>query len=679
MFEGLRFAHWKTELGADRVLVLSLDRADESVNALGRAVLSELESILERIRIEPPKGLILRSAKTAGFIAGADIREFRTFAERGETMDAIRRGHRVFGKLASLGIPTIAAIHGHCMGGGLEIALACRQRIASDDPRTRLGLPEVKLGIQPGWGGTARLPHLIGAPAAFDLMLTGRSVSASAARALGIVDKVVAADQLLEEARKLLGRSRPKPLLQRWKIAASNLWISRQILAPILRKQVARKADPKHYPALFAMIEFWRRSGGSVATGLAAEPRSVVRLAQTATARNLVRVYFLQEALKNLGSAEPHAISHVHVVGAGVMGGDIAAWCALQGFTVTLQDRELKYIQPALDRAREMFARKLKTEDRIAPALARLTADVEGSGVARADLVIEAIFENRDAKQALYAKIEPQLKPTAILATNTSSIPLPELGAALQHPGRFVGIHYFNPVALMMLVEIVRHDKLDPTTAARAAAFVKAIDKLPVPVSTSPGFLVNRILVPYLIEAATIYSEGVPGPVIDRVAKKFGMPMGPIELADVVGLDVAASVGKVVGPVVGVSVPAQLESLLAAGKRGKKDGEGLYVWKDGRAVKPAVDKNYRAPDDLEDRMILPFLNEAVACLHEGVVESEEHLDAGVIFATGFAPFRGGPIQYIRDTGGAVLKGKLEALAAKYGPRFNPKPGWDRFS
>jgi 3-hydroxyacyl-CoA dehydrogenase / enoyl-CoA hydratase / 3-hydroxybutyryl-CoA epimerase len=678
MFEGLRFLHWKPELGADGVLILNLDRAGESANSLGRAVLEELEMLLERVVIEPPKGLILRSAKAAGFIAGADIREFQAFAEKGETLDAIRRGHRVFAKLAALKIPTVAAIHGHCMGGGLEISLACRARIASDDPKTRIGVPEVNLGIQPGWGGTARLPHLVGAPAAFDMMLTGRALSASAAKAIGLVDKVVPNAQLLDEARKLLGRSTRKPLLQRWKIAASNWWISRQLLAPMLRKQVLRKADPRHYPAPFAIIEFWRRFGGSVATGLAAEPRSVVKLAETPTARNLVRVYFLQEALKSLGNAQPHGIERVHVVGAGVMGGDIAAWCAFKGFTVTLQDRELKYIQPALDRARELFTKKLKTEDKIAAALARLRPDVESAGVADADLIIEAIFENREAKQALYADLEPRMKAGAILATNTSSIPLPELGAALQDPSRFVGIHYFNPVALMMLVEIVRHDRLSADVAARAAAFVKAIDKLPIPVSTSPGFLVNRILVPYLIEAATIYSEGVPGAVIDRVAKKFGMPMGPIELADVVGLDVAASVGKVVGPVVGVAVPAQLQELLSAGKRGKKDGQGLYLWKDGRAVKPEVPSGYQAPADLEDRMILPFLNEAVACLHEGVVQSEEHLDGGVIFATGFAPFRGGPIQYIRDTGAATLKAKLEALAAKYGPRFTPKQGWDRF-
>ncbi|MBI2396399.1 MAG: enoyl-CoA hydratase/isomerase family protein [Xanthomonadales bacterium] len=676
MFQGLRPRHWTFELAGDRVLTLLLDRAGESVNSLSREVLEELDALIERIRIEPPRAVILRSAKAAGFIAGADVREFRAFAERGETLDAIRRGHRVFARLAALPMPTVAAIHGHCMGGGLELALACRYRIASDDPKTRLGVPEVKLGIQPGWGGTARLPHLVGAPAAFDMMLTGRGLSASNARAIGLVDKVCSAAELPAKATELALRGAARPLAQRVKVWLSNRWLTRQILAPQMRKQVARKADPKHYPAPFAMIEFWRRHGGSVARGLAAEPNSVAKLAATATARNLVRIFFLQEMLKGLGGGAEHGIRHVHVIGAGVMGGDIAAWCALQGFGVSLQDREMKFIEPALKRAEELFAKKLKTEDRIAPVRARLVADVESAKVPEADLVIEAIFENLDAKRALYANLEPRMKPTAILASNTSSIPLTELRAQLAAPQRFVGLHYFNPVAMMPLVEIVRHDGLEPAIEARIAAFAKAIDKLPVPVATSPGFLVNRVLFPYLLEAATLYAEGVPGPIIDRTAKKFGMPMGPIELMDTVGLDVATGVAKVLCPFLGISIPEKLQSMIAAGKRGKKDGEGFYRWQDGRAQKPEVPADYRAADDLEDRMILAFLNEAVACLHERVVDDAERLDAGIIFGTGFAPFRGGPIQHIRDSGAAALKARLQALAAKYGTRFQPKAGWD---
>jgi len=323
-----------------------------------------------------------------------------------------------------------------------------------------------------------------------------------------------------------------------------------------------------------------------------------------------------------------------------------------------------------------MFIKKLKTPQRIEPALARLKADVEGSGVASADLVIEAIFENAQAKEALYQATEPVLKDTALLATNTSSIPLDELRRVVVKPARFLGLHYFNPVALMPLIEIVRHDALDPAVEKRALAFCKAIDKLPVPVAGTPGFLVNRILMPYMLEAARALSEGIPGPVVDRAAKKFGMPMGPIELIDTVGLDVAASVGAELGPFLGLDIPPAIGTLVEGGKRGKKDGAGFYVWENGRAKKPEVDPAYVAPDDLEDRLILALLNEAVACLHDKVVDDADLVDAGVIFGTGFAPFRGGPIQHIRDTGTDALRSRLGVLAKKHGNRFNERPGWD---
>ena len=678
MFEGLRFRHWRHERGPDGVVVLTLDREGGSANALGREVLEELGRIVERLAIDPPKGVVLRSGKPSSFVVGADITEFEAFAQRGEIREAIERGHRVFDALEALRCPTVVAIHGVCMGGGTELALACDHRIATNASSTRIGLPEVKLGIHPGWGGLARLPHLVGAPAAFDMMLTGRGLSAENARAIGLVDRVVDEAQLLDEARKLATRRASRPFGQRALAWLTNVWPVRQVLAIVLKQQVAAKANPKHYPAPFGMIEAWRRSGGSVRDAARAEIRSVVKLSGTPTARNLLRVYFLQEKLKNIGGKDEHGIKHVHVVGAGVMGGDIAAWCALQGHTVSLQDREMKYVQPALDRAHELFAKKLKKEDRIAEAKARLAADVDGARVPDADLVIEAIFENVEAKQALYAKVEPQLKPAALLATNTSSIPLTTLSEKLANKRRFVGLHYFNPVALMPLIEIVQHPEVDPAVVRRGASFARGIDKLPVPVATTPGFLVNRILVPYMLEAITIHLEGVPAPVVDKAAKRFGMPMGPIELVDTVGLDVAASVGKILSEFLGIELPRGMDAMLAAGKRGKKDGQGLYEWKDGKPIKPEVPKDYRAPDDLEDRLILPMINEAVACLAEGVVADEDLLDAGVIFGTGFAPFRGGPIQYVKDTGAGVLKAKLEVLAAKYGPRFKPKKGWEKF-
>jgi len=674
MFEGLRFRHWQAEQDSDGIVVLTLDRAGSSVNALSREVIDELSEIVERLSFEPPRGIVVRSGKTS-FIVGADIKEFEGFEKSGTVQDALENGQRVMQRLAKLPCPTVAAIHGVCMGGGTELALACRFRVASRDASTRIALPEVKLGIFPGWGGSARLPYLIGAPAALELMLTGRAASAENAKALGIVDALASPELLVESAKELIRHPRARPLRQRALAWATNLWPVRQILAPILVKQTAAKVRKEQYPAPFALIETWRRGGG-LSQRLRNEARAVAKLAGTPTARNLIRVFFLQERLKGLGGGAEHSIKHVHVVGAGVMGGDIAAWCALRGFDVTLQDREMKYVQPALDRAKATFEKKLKTPDRVQPALARLKADVEGNGIADADLLIEAIFENAQAKEDLYKGAEPKMKADALLATNTSSIPLNELRKAVHKPARFLGLHYFNPVALMPLVEIVRQDELDAAVEKRALAFCKALDKLPVPVAGSPGFLVNRTLMPYMLEAARACSEGIPAPVIDKAAKKFGMPMGPIELADTVGLDVAASVGAELGPFLHLDIPASIGELAQNGKRGKKDGEGFYKWVDGKAQKPEVDPNYVAPEDLEDRIILPLINEAVACLHDRVVDDAELLDAGLIFGTGFAPFRGGPIQYVRDTGADALTAKLESLAAKYGDRFKPRPGWD---
>ena len=673
--DGLRFSHWKAEQRDDGVLVLSFDREGESVNTFGQAVLIELDSLLERLALDPPKALVLRSGKEKGFIAGADIREFREFDEKGTIGDSIRRGQQVFQRLADLPCPTAAAIHGFCMGGGTEIALACDYRVASSDGSTRIGLPEVNLGIYPGWGGSVRLPRLVGAPAAFDMMLTGRALSAKAARAIGLVDKVDKPALVVDAAAGLALRGTTRPFKQRFMGWITNTWPARQVLAPILVKQVAGKARKEHYPAPYALIETWRRSGGSTQARLDAERRSVVKLAGTPTARNLTRVYFLQERLKGLGGKE-HGIGKLHVVGAGVMGGDIAAWSAYKGIQVTLQDREQAYIDKALGRAQELFAKKVKDDTRRPEVAARLKSDLDGAGLAEADLVIEAIIEDADAKRGLYAQVEPKLGGGALLTSNTSSIPLAELADGLRRPAQFAGLHYFNPVAKMPLVEIVRHDAMDPATGQRLAAFCRAIGKLPVPVAGTPGFLVNRLLFPYMLEAATAYSEGIPGAAIDKAAVKFGMPMGPIELIDTVGLDIASGVGRELAPFLGLEIPPALATPPEDGKRGKKDGQGLYAWEDGKAKKPDLPKDYSAPEDLEDRLVLALLNEAVAALHEGVVEDADMLDAGVIFGTGFAPFRGGPIQHIRTVGADKLLERLKALQGKYGERFAPRAGWD---
>ncbi|KGM52419.1 3-hydroxyacyl-CoA dehydrogenase [Lysobacter concretionis Ko07 = DSM 16239] len=674
-FDGLRARHWHAEMRADGVLVLSLDRAGETVNALSQDVLIELDALIERIAIDPPKGVVLRSAKASGFIAGADIKEFQGFDETGNVAGALKRGQQVFQHLADLPCPTVAAIHGFCMGGGTELALACDYRVASKDGSTRIGLPEVQLGIYPGWGGSVRLPRLIGAPAAFEMMLTGRAVSASAARASGLVDKVVEPAVLVDAAAALALHGRKRPFKQRFMGWATNLWPARQAIAPMLLKQVARKARKEHYPAPYSLVATWKATGGSVERQLAAERRSVTKLASTPTARNLIRVFFLQERLKSVGGKD-HGIQHVHVIGAGVMGGDIAAWAAYKGFQVTLNDREQRFIDVAMGRAGELLAKRVRDESKRPEVAARLKSDVAGDGVAAADLVIEAIIENPEAKRDLYAVIEPRMKSDALLTTNTSSIPLVDLRDGIQRPAQFGGLHYFNPVALMPLVEIVQHDGMAPETRERLAAFCKAIGKLPVPVAGTPGFLVNRVLFPYMLEAVTAWSEGIPGAAIDKAAVRFGMPMGPIELVDTVGLDVAAGVGAELSPFLGLTVPPALAKQAEPGKRGKKDGQGLYKWEDGKAVKPDLPDNYQPPSDLEDRLILPMLNEAVACLHDGVVADAELLDAGVIFGTGFAPFRGGPIQYIRQTGADALLERLKQLQARHGDRFAPRPGWE---
>ncbi|MEM9532687.1 MAG: 3-hydroxyacyl-CoA dehydrogenase NAD-binding domain-containing protein, partial [Pseudomonadota bacterium] len=583
MFEGLRLTHWRHHRTDRNIVHLIMDTADANANTFSRLAMRELGSLIERIEIEPPAGVVFRSGKDSGFIAGADVKEFEQVAREGQEYETIRAGQQVFDRVAALSCPTVAAINGFCMGGGTELALACDYRVATD--ASRIGLPEVMLGIHPGWGGTVRLPELIGAPDAFDLMLTGRGLRAGAARGKGLIDQIAAEEGLVAAAEKLV-LSRRRPRRAPWYLRLLSLWPARQALARVVRQKTRSKANPRHYPAPFAMIELWRRHGGNPRRMMLAEARSMAKLAGTDTARNLTRVFFLREAMRDVTGKNVEPIEHVHVIGAGVMGGDIAAWCALRGLNVTLQDREAKYVEPALARARKLFTKKLKTPERIAEAEGRLSMDIEGSGVAEADVVLEAIFENLEAKQALFREAEPRMKAGAIMATNTSSIPLQDLAEALKDPSRLIGLHYFNPVAQMPLLEVVTHDALDDAVVDRCRAHARGLDKLPVEVTSTPGFLVNRILMPYMLEAVTLLNEGVPGRIIDKAAKDFGMPMGPIELADQVGLDVAASVAQVLSEHLGVKIPEGLGDRAASDKRGKKDGEGFYRYEDGKPVKP---------------------------------------------------------------------------------------------
>jgi len=668
--------YWTLQRDNEGLATLILDIPGASANVLSRPVLEQLGGLLDQLAASPPRALVLRSGKASGFIAGADIKEFTRLADLDAAYALIRGGQQVIDKLAALPCPTVAAIHGFALGGGLELALACRYRVAADDDKLSLGLPEVQLGIHPGFGGTVRTVRLVGARPALELMLTGKPVRGARALRMGLVDRLVPRAEL-DAAAKALALHPPVP--RRPPLAARALsWpLVRPFVKPALERQVAARARREHYPAPYAIIDLWAKHGARGQGAFEAEARSIAALFLTDTSRNLVRVFFLQDRLKALGGRVPQELRRVHVVGAGVMGGDIAAWCALRGFEVTLQDRELKYIEPALARARDYYAKRLKDEAKVAATLARLRADVAGEGVAEADVVIEAIHENLAAKRELFAGLEPRMKPGALLATNTSSIRLEQLAEALADPGRLAGLHFFNPVALMPLVEIVSSDRTNPEVAKVALAFARRIDKLPLPCRSAPGFVVNRVLAPYLQEAMLALEEGVPAALIDKAAVDFGMPMGPIELADTVGLDVSGHVGTIIAQELGRTAPPLpiLAKHVAAKEFGRKSGRGFYEWRDGKAVKPDPG-SAQVPADLTDRMLLALVNECVAVLREGTVADADLLDAGVIFGTGFAPFRGGPLAYARKRGPGEIVGRLEALAAQYGARFTPDPHWN---
>ena len=586
----------------------------------------------------------------------------------------LRDAHGVIDHLDRLVVPTVAVIHGYCLGGGLELALACDYRIAVED--ARLGFPEVMLGLHPGLGGTVRLPRLINPIEAMSMMLTGRNVRAGRAKSLGLVDAVVPERHVAAAAMAVIS-GRLKTSRGGMLADVVNTTYGRQLAAKRMRAETAKKAPIGHYPAPHALIDLWEKHGGDASAMQQAEIASFARLLATDTSKNLVRVFFLREKLKSMSRGD-WAPRRVHVIGAGAMGGDIAAWCAWQGFSVTLADMKIEAIGQAIARAADLFGKigHKRTETR--DALDRLVPDPDGEGVRSADLVIEAVPEILDLKRKVYAAIEPRMPPGAILATNTSSIPLQELRTQLQRPDHLVGLHFFNPVSRMQLVELVSHDRISEDVLAKARAFLGRIDRLPAAVASAPGFLVNRALTPYMLEAMVMLGEGTSRETIDAAAETFGMPMGPIELADHVGLDICLHVAESLKAALARPMPdvsQVLRNKVELGELGRKSGKGLYDWKNGEAVK---ERNAPQPtNEMTDRLILPMLDVCVACLRESVVADEDTIDAAMIFATGFAPFRGGPMHYARARGN--VRSELERLAQRYGDRFRPDPGWDRLT
>jgi 3-hydroxyacyl-CoA dehydrogenase/enoyl-CoA hydratase/3-hydroxybutyryl-CoA epimerase len=662
------------QLDVDHILWVGLDRKDSSVNSLGSELFSEIEKVIDEAAIQKPKGIVFYSLKKSGFIAGADISEFTTLKTYEQAYKVISKGQEILDKLEALPMPTVCMIHGFAVGGGCELALACDYRIADDSPNTAIGLPEVQLGIHPGWGGTVRLPKLIGAQEAMGVILPGKILKAKQAAKIGLVDKCVPTRQLKNAARyyALNAPKKHEPSLMG---KLSNSSVMRPLLAMFMRKSLHSKIQKSQYPAPFQAVDNWEKVGvGSSA--MQTEAQSISKLIITDTAQNLVKVFFMQDRLKGLAKQSDFKPSHVHVVGAGTMGGDIAAWCALKGLKVTLQDQSPERIAPALKRANDLFENKLRDRYLVQAAKDRLQPDVEGFGIANADVIIEAIFENLEAKQNLFKDLESKAKRDAILATNTSSIPLDSINSVMKDPSRLVGIHFFNPVAQMMLVEVVQGDKTSLEVAAKAIAFVGKISKLPLPVTSAPGFLVNRVLMPYLMEAMMLLDEGVDKVAIDKCAKNFGMPMGPITLADTVGLDVCLAVANELCGHYGGTVPKTLIDMVANKKLGKKSGQGFYTYKNGKKQKSSTDGSKQlSSHDITDRLIYRMFNESAACLREKVVADSDLLDAGLIFGTGFAPFKAGPMHAVETIGKDNIVKRLNELARTYGERFKPDAYW----
>ncbi len=648
---------WHFSVDQEGIAWAIFDREGASANALGKRPLEELSAIVAKVeegaRARTVRGLVLLSGKEKGFIVGADINEFEGFATESEVTERLRLVLALFDRIERLPVPVVAGIHGVCVGGGLELVLACHWRIATRDEQTRVGFPEVKLGIFPGWNGTARSIRQAGPLAAMEAMLTGSMISASRARAMGLIDELVASRGALRWAarRAVLKKKKSKPAGLAKLLLAK--WPMRGLLAKKMREETKKKAREAHYPAPFRLIDLFEAHGGDLEALKAAETRYFTPLLVSDQSRNLRRVFKLSEQLK---AQAPKDLDwkplRVHVVGAGTMGADIAGWCVVSGMEVTLQDLSAEQIERGIKAQGKLFSRKFKTKALREAAKARLIADPAGNGASRADVVIEAIVEKLDVKQKLFLSLEGKLKPGAVLATNTSSLEVEEIARPLADPGRLIGLHFFNPVAQMPLVEVVRGASSREEEVRKGCAFVTAIGKFPLVTKSVPGFLVNRVLAPYMMAAMARLDKGEEKEKIDEAARTFGMPMGPIELADTVGLDVCLHVGRILGL---APEGSRLALLVESGRLGKKTGAGFYTWKDGKPDRGDKTWSARELEKLGRELVDSLIVESQRALDERVVESADLVDAGVIFGTGFAPFRGGPLHFKASEGKGHLK------------------------
>ena len=692
----------EARLDSDGILRVVFDRPQERVNLLNAEILRYLSALLDQARqSEEVRGLLFKSGKPGMVLAGMDVREIAGVTDAYRGAEGARFGQGVFEKIAALGKPTACAINGTCLGGGTELALACSFRLAADDPAVRIGLPEVRIGIIPGFGGSQRLPRLIGVPAALELILTGKNLDARRAGSQGLVDRVVPAAYLEREALDLLRRAaargtaavisevrRHKPWAA---LAVEKIGPLRRHALEQARRRASEKAGPESYPAPFRAIEAIEAAVTlPVEEGFDLEARIVGELIPTPTSKNLIWLFRSQTALKGEDGgirAVPRKVRRVGVVGAGIMGGGIAQLAADRGLPVRLSDLRYEAILTALRTAHGVWDHKVKrrrlTRRELGDRMAQIAPALDHSGLARVDLVLEAVVEELQVKQQVLAAVERRVGERAVFASNTSSLPISEIAAGSARPERVVGLHFFNPVHRMPLVEVIAGRLTSPEAVATAHAFAIRLGKIPVIVEDGPGFLVNRILTFYLGEALRLLQEGGRIEAIDGAMTAFGLPVGPLALLDQIGLDTAQHVGEVVRTAfaerIGGADPV-IPTLVAAGRLGQKNGRGFYRYRDGKpaAADPEVYNLIGSPtardlppETLQERMVLSLINEAAVCLEERIVRDPRDVDMAMVMGTGFPPFRGGVLRHADAVGIPIVADRLSRLADAHGERFQP--------
>ena len=681
------------ERDAEGVLVLTLDRPGEKVNTLDQGMIAEFAGILDEVeRDGAVKAVVLRSGKPDGFIAGADIEDFTRIrsAEEGEALS--RAGHAILGRVEGCRVPVVAAIHGACLGGGTELALACRYRVATDDPKTAIGLPEVMLGLVPGAGGTQRLPRLVGLAKALDLILTGRTLRAPRALKAGLVDEVCPAPILLAVARRaalglaggrLVPRRRGIPLGER---------LLRMVVFSKARASVLQRTGG-HYPAPLAAVDLVREgTATSQAEGLKLEAKAFGQLAVSDVSQTLVQVFFAtREIKKDAGYPEGTPAAEVRklgVVGAGLMGAGIAGAAADAGVGVRMKDasnealgRGLAYVQGVWE---ERLKRRRLTRLEVQQRTDRIAPTLDYSGLGRADLVIEAVFEDLELKRRVLAETEAATSEACVFASNTSSIPIGEIARGSKRPALVLGMHFFSPVHKMPLLEVVVTPETAAEAIATAVSFGRRLGKHVIVVRDGPGFYTSRALAAYMNEATWLLEEGAPIDGVDRALVAFGFPVGPLTLLDEVGIDVGAKVAKVMHRHFGdrMSPPPSMEKVLADGRRGRKAKKGFYTY-DGRKKRvdaatyallpPGAGRLALEPRAVQERLVYAFLNESVLCLQQGILRSPRDGDVGAIFGLGFPPFLGGPFRYLDHLGARFALDTMERLREAHGERYRPAP------